>query len=64
MARKKGERKCSRCKKYSANAERWHGGVFCPDCLKSIRDARVPPSLRKPPTIKVSGPAKLDLRDE
>jgi len=62
--RKAGERKCSRCKNYSKYTAKWHGGVFCPDCLKQIQAEHAASQPPTKPTVKVSGPAKLDLRDE
>lgn len=34
--RKTGERRCSKCKRYSARTSRRHGGVFCESCLAEI----------------------------
>ena len=77
--RKPGERKCSRCKRYSTDTVKGKAGaLLCQSCAKELKDLaeRIPSPmagiatamtaalLAKKPRIEVSGEPKLDLSDE
>jgi len=66
IARKPGQCKCSKCKKYYNRSElhKHNGGLLCDSCIRELQPQgrvqwRVPRT-----TTHVSKDVKLDLRDE